>query len=68
MLLYIFFTEIYVTWLESARVARNRPSQITHLECVLLQSHRVITLGGCRVIFWAVCGYFCNGVRYFLRR
>ena len=22
----------------------------------------------CRVIFAAVCGYFCNGVRYFLRR
>jgi len=35
MLLYIFFTEIYVTWLESARVARNRPSQITHLGCHL---------------------------------
>jgi len=30
MLLYIFFTEIYVTWLESARVARNRPELLPY--------------------------------------
>ena len=39
----------YLGWYENAPNASGKRNVD-----VLLQSHRVITLGGCRVIFWAV--------------